>query len=166
MLRKILNLLASAAVCICLLGCSGENETPIYETDKKNTADSPSIQTNEPAEIDLSQFNKQMTYAEILGLHMSPEEYLGKVIKLKGIFDRYCEVDESRNPIQEKMHLGIIVSDAMGCCSLPLDFVLAVDKELDDLPELGTEITVSGKVTQYEKPWGAMFYLNDAEIWN
>lgn len=152
MLKKSCIFVLVIFICLSFTGCS---------CGKSNEEQENLVQT---IDIDMSEFNKQMTYAEVLAIHMSPEDYLGKTIKLRGTFDFYYELDKNSNPIPDKLHLGIIVTDAMECCSLPIDFILKKQDNIEDLPEQGTEITVTGILEQYKEPWGAFLYLSNAVV--
>lgn len=139
-------------ISLCFTGCSHEN---LNISSEKNA---------ETIDVDMTEFNKQMTYAQVLAFYMSPKDYLGKTIKLRGNFDYYYELDENSNHIPDKLHFGIVVTDAMECCSLPIDFIPKEDEKMIELTDQGAEIIVTGKLEQYEEPWGAFFYLSNAVL--
>lgn len=77
---------------------------------------------------------------------ISPEDYIGKIVKMCGSFAIY--EDESTG----KIYYACVIADATACCSQGIEFVLEGDYSYPaDYPELGDEITVTGEFETYEE---------------
>lgn len=72
----------------------------------------------------------------------TPEDYMGKTVKMNGTFSIYESDDRN--------YYTRLISDATACCSQGIEFVLDEDYTYpDDYPELGSEITVTGTFDTY-----------------
>lgn len=159
--------LAVMILCICLTSCSkkhteresvSESPTPSEQTHTSEpTASEPPtempvqaasspVQEDAPIDIDLTQFNANMLYAEVYNMGMSPKNYKGKMIKLTGEFAHFPKyVDREGNPTSDEQIYVCIVSDAMACCAAGVEFI--PEKESSfwiNFPEDGSKITVTG----------------------
>ena len=97
----------------------------------------------------------------------TPEDYIGKRIKLPGQFSYYQKMDENYQPVPGTLHVGCLVSDTLGCCSLGVDFNLKEEHVFpEDYPEVGTDISVTGVCDIYfdENEFVTVICLNDAEM--
>lgn len=112
---------------------------------------------NDGIDVDLTVLSSVMVYSEIYNMMISPDDYIGKTVKMNGSFAYYK--DESTG--QE--YFACIIQDATACCAQGMEFALAGDYSYpDDYPAVGDEITVTGKFETYDK--GQMKYcvLTDA----
>ena len=90
------------------------------------------------ADLDLSGFNRAMTYAQISGILRTPEAFEGMIIRAKGQFN-YSEKTQTAK---------IIFSDSAGCCEITLAFSGMEDWIFPDhYPPLYAQITVTGRLT-------------------
>ena len=98
------------------------------------------------ADVDLTVLSSTMVYAEVYNMMMEPESYVGKVIKLQGLYySGYYE------PTSQYYHF-VIISDATACCAQGLEFVwLGEHAYPEDYPEGDTEIGVIGIFESYEE---------------
>lgn len=112
---------------------------------------------NIKCDIDLTSINTNMVYAEVSNMMSSPDQYIGKTVKMKGAFSVY-ETD-ARN------YYACIIADATACCSKGIEFVLKdACKYPDEYPKEGTEITVSGKFETYLEGEYRYCQLSDAVL--
>ncbi len=89
-------------------------------------------------DLDLSACSRGVTYAQMTQVCRSPEEYDGKVFKLKGKFN-YSEANQLAR---------IIFSDNTGCCELALVFQPAQALRFpDDYPPLWGDIQITARLT-------------------
>lgn len=112
-------------------------------------------------DIDLTKLNSLMTYSEVFNIVVTPEEYVGKTIKMSGKFSTYMNFDNNEH------RYSVIIQDATECCEEGLEFVWKGDhKYPDDYPKLGTEITVTGVFQPYEEHGYTWYHLvcDDIEI--
>lgn len=131
-------------------GTAGEasNADEYYATmtvDESNgvvTATMPDTSNGE-IDVDLTQLDSTMIYAQVCDMMNNSSDYLGKTIKVKGPFS-YIKEDDGRE------FFAVLISDATACCSQGIEFVLTGDHKYPaDYPAVDTEITVTGKFNTY-----------------
>ena len=110
-------------------------------------------------EIDLTEYDSNMVYAIVYDMMFNGDQYLGKVIKARGIFGYYKDEETGEE------YFGVIISDAAACCSQGIEFVLDGEyKYPDDYPEPGTDITVTGIFNYYTDDLGIYIQLLNADL--
>ena len=101
-------------------------------------------------EIDMTEMNSTMVYSQVYDMLQSPDDYLGKTVKMSGAFAVY--EGDARN------YYACIIADATACCSQGIEFVMDGDlKYPEDYPALNAQITVSGVFDTYYE--GATRYV-------
>ncbi|MBR4627890.1 MAG: hypothetical protein IKO47_09380 [Ruminococcus sp.] len=114
--------------------------------------------SSDDIDIDLTQLDSNMIYAQVYDMVYNGDKYLGKKVKVKGPFS-YFKEDDGRE------FFAVLVSDATACCSQGIEFVLAEDhKYPEDYPEIGTKITVIGKFNYYKEDSYTYCQLIDADM--
>ena len=99
-------------------------------------------------DIDLSRMSGTMIYGQVNQMVMYPKRYIGKHIKMKGIFSSYYDEE------LERRFYGCVIQDALACCSQGLAFELAKPREFPkEYPAEGDIIIVEGDF-DYEKDEG------------
>lgn len=127
-------------------------------TKKHNEADGPtadedpqaiiseSVQGTAGVDLDLSEISSSIAYAQIYNMKYTPDDYIGKTVKIRGQFAYY------ENPDTKVRYFACIITDGTGCCSQELEFIPAGEHAYqDDYPATGSEITVTGTCEVYEK---------------
>ena len=95
-------------------------------------------------DVDLTALSSTMVYSEVYNMMTTPDDYLGKKIKMKGAFS-YFKDENTGNE-----YFTCIIQDATACCAQGIEFVLDGDhKYPDDYPELLTEVTIEGVFDTY-----------------
>lgn len=103
---------------------------------------------NKKYDIDISRMSGTMVYSQVYQMVMYPSKYLGKHIKMKGIFSSYYDEE------MERRFYGCVIQDALACCSQGLAFELAKPhKYPEQYPAEGDAIIVEGDF-DYEKDEG------------
>ena len=103
-------------------------------------------------DYDLTILGSDMVYAEIYNMMIFPKTYIGRSVRVKGVFTVYY--DEAN----DKYHFACFVSDAAACCQQGIEFILDGNKAYPaDYPAEGAEICVEGVFGTYEE--------DDAEYW-
>ena len=116
-----------ALVCIAALVLSGCS-TPQAEAEVR------------AIDVDLTQLSSTMVYAEVFNITNDPQPYLGKVMKLGGMYySNYIE------ELEQTYHF-VLISDAAACCEQGLEFVLP---EGQSYPEVGKEVEIVGTFADY-----------------
>ncbi len=168
-MKKTIAVLTAILSIICIFsGCSnGEEsvEATIDEvtesTTEEETTESASEETTEATaqeiDVDLSSLSSTMVYSEVYNMMISPEDYIGKIIKMTGQYSIYT--DSSTN----KTYYSVIIADATACCQQGLEFVLA-DDEAPSGYEVGDEISVVGTFETYQEGELTYCHIKDAYI--
>ena len=128
-------------------------------SDSGNAAAAQADLSSADADIDLTQVSSTLVYSEVFNMVNNPEDYIGKVVKMTGVFAVY--EDETTGSV----YFACISQDATACCSQGIEFVPQGDFTYpDDFPELGTEITVRGTFGTYMEGDQLYVTLYDAEM--
>ena len=107
-------------------------------------ATSNPAQSADGIDVDLTKLSSTMVYSEVYNMMVSPDNYIGKTVKMNGAFAYY------EDPETKKQYFACIIADATACCSQGLEFILTGDHTYpNDYPELGSEITVTGTFEVY-----------------
>ena len=140
-----------------------------------NSAPTPETQTTPPApahkapdpiksesvsvDVDLTALSSTMVYSEVLNIMTYPETYVGKTVKMRGIFSYYH--DEKT----EQYYFGCIIQDATACCARGIEFILTDDYLFpDDCPTEGEIVTVAGEFDIYEENGLDYFTLRHSKL--
>ncbi|MFW5650637.1 MAG: hypothetical protein ACOCNC_04510 [Acetivibrio ethanolgignens] len=141
-----------------------ETSVPFDTTDSQPMDDSASSDNSE-IDVDLTALSSTMVYSEVYNmLYLDPDGYIGKTIKMTGVFAVYQMVIDGITQ-EEPVAYACIISDAAACCAEGIEFVLEGDCIYpDDYPELGAEITVLGNFQSYEENGRTWYRLVNAKI--
>lgn len=102
--------------------------------------------------VDLTALSSTMVYAEVFAMMSSPEEYVGKTVKMRGIFSRGQLYAGDGSLDDGDMVFACVIQDATACCAQGIPFDLAGDYSYpQDYPTLGDTITVVGTFEIYEQ---------------
>ena len=97
-------------------------------------------------DVDLTALSSTMVYAEVCNMMVDPEPYVGKTVKMAGLFSSFH--DEAN----DKYYFACIVMDATQCCAQGIEFVPEEDLRFpEDFPKEEDEITVTGVFDTYEE---------------
>ena len=114
---------------------------------------------DDTVDVDLTVLSSTLVYSEVYRMMMSPEDFIGKKIKMSG---QYVVIfDEGTG----KYYHACIISDATACCSQGIEFELTNSYTYpDDYPEEGAEICVIGTFDTYEEDDYIYCTLRNARI--
>lgn len=105
----------------------------------------PTFTMNEEGvEVDLTVMSSGTVYSIVYDMMMHPDNYVGKVVKMRGIFDTaYDETSGIR-------YYACVIQDATQCCAQGIEFELENPGMYpDDFPKVGQECTVVGVFDTY-----------------
>ena len=109
--------------------------------------------------VDLTRLSATMVYAEVFNMMVEPENYVGKTIKMNGLF--YVYPDEKKGTYT----FACIIMDATACCAQGIEFRLRGEHAYPaDYPEPNTNITVQGTFYTYEEDGFTHTLLIDADM--
>mgnify|MGYP002856058522 CR=1 FL=1 len=141
-----------------------EDETTTEEneaSDVTSDENTPKEATVVPPEVDvdLTTLSSTMVYSEVYNMMTTPDDYLGKNVKMAGNFAVYT--DEATG----KVYFACIIQDATACCAQGIEFVLAGDYRYpEDYPNVNDIITVTGTFNTYEEDGWVYCTLLDATM--
>lgn len=168
-MKKLFHLLLIVTLIVSLSAC-GNQETP-QDTQKPSVPSSnaqestnvsddlskPQISNN--LDVDLTKLSSTMVYSEVYNMMYTPDDYIGKTVKMKGQFAYY------EDPETKAQYFACIIADATACCSQGLEFILTGEHTYpNDYPELGSEITVTGTFEVYTENGFQYCRLKDAAM--
>lgn len=123
----------------------------------EETGENASLSNTEGIDIDLTSLSSTMVYSEVYNIMTDPTPYIGKVVKMEGMFNVFH--DETT----DKYYYGCIIMDATACCAQGLEFVPPEDLTYpDDFPAINDMVTVTGTLDTYEEGEYRYVTLRDA----
>ena len=151
-MKKLFCVVLIILMLCSLAACGGEEDKetadnqPMEKESVSAPAASESVQSADGIDVDLTKLSSTMVYSEVYNMLYTPDDYIGKMVKMKGAFAYY------EDPETKEQYFACIIADAMACCSQGLDFIPTDEYTYpDDYPELNAEITVTGTFEIYEK---------------
>ena len=142
-MKKILSIVLVLSMLFAFASCESNNNG--------------SKQTSSDLDLDLTKLSSTMVYSEVYNMMNTPDEYIGKKVKMQGDFSVY--EGDGRN------YYTCIIADATACCQQGMEFVWKGDhKYPEDYPELGEDITVTGVFETYYEGEDMYCQLNDCEV--
>lgn len=131
----------------------------VDELQTEDTANKFESTSDGDINVDLTKLSSTMVYSEVYNMMYTPNDYIGKTVRMSGMFVAYTNQDESQ------YYPAVIIADATACCSQGLEFVLEGNPSYPEgYPEMGTEITVVGIFETYEEDGNIYCRLQNAEI--
>ncbi len=128
----------------------------INTTQESNTSDIAYDTEPDPdVDIDLTAMSSTMVYSEVYQMCYYPEEYIGKTVKMDGMYSFFYD-SESGNS-----YYACIISDATACCAQGIEFKL-LDEQYP--PEDTEYVAVKGVFDLYEEDGVNYCTLKDAEL--
>lgn len=96
----------------------------------------------EKIDVDLTKLSATVVYAEVFNMMVEPEKYVGKTVRMKGMFYVY-ENDEYDSNFSRIY--ACIITDATACCAEGIEFRLEDKLSYpEDFPKLYSTIIVTG----------------------
>lgn len=148
---RIVKFLLLIFFSLVLFGCSKVQKNGDSLKLSENLSDSVK---KEKVDFDLSTMKPNMVYAQVFDMLVSPETYENKVIRMKGNFEIF-----EGSEIMGKSY-AVIIYDALACCQQGIEFRYDFG---DNLPEKGSEITVTGKFILSELESGISYNFVQAD---
>lgn len=137
---------------------------PLETGETEQTETAPTTDTAESTFVDLTALSSTMVYAEVFAMMSSPEDYVGKTVKMQGIFSK-GQLYAAGSLNDGGTVFACVIQDATACCAQGIPFELAGDHTYpQDYPELGDAITVVGTFEIHEQEGMEFCRLRDAEF--
>lgn len=108
-------------------------------------------------DVDLTRLSSTMVYSEVNNMMTTPENYVGKVVRMNGKLAVY--------KYPERNYYTCIIKDATACCQQGMEFLWAGNhKYPDDYPNEGDNIIVTGVFDIYYEGDSKYVQLKDASL--
>ena len=142
---------------------SDENaEESVTTTDENiENGNTETSEGSDDIDVDLTAISGILVYSEVYNMMSAPENYMGKKIKMEGIYTIYFDDTYSTR------YDACIVQDATACCATGIEFELSDELKFpDDYPEEGDIITVEGIFDTYDEGSYTYCTLRNASLLN
>ena len=153
---------SQAGAASSLASISQESTTSSRASDRRESTSSSANKAPskpEKVDLDLTTMSSTMVYSEVFNMVTTPENYIGKTVKMRGTYMYYY--DEKPN----HYYFFCLISDAMACCSQGIEFSLTKDYRYpEDYPKPDDEITVVGVFDSYEEEGNTYCILRNARL--
>ena len=157
-MKKIIAIILALVLALSFVACSKNSDKNENSNSKATTKITESTTEAKSVDLDLTQLSSTVVYSEVYNMLITPDDYKGKIIKMKGQFNQYTD-DETG-----KIYNSVIIPDATACCQQGLEFELS-DKTNPNF-EQNTEITVVGTFDTYSDGEFLYCHLKNAKIIN
>ena len=146
---------------LCLLGMLvvGCAKKEALELDGSVTETQSASSASSAVDVDLTVLSSTMVFAEVNNIMVNPDDYMGKTIKMNGVYASSYGVDA------EVSYHFVVIQDAAGCCPQGLEFIWNGEHRYpEDYPENMTEIEVVGIYDSYDEYGKTYYYLAVEDI--
>ena len=157
-MKKIIAIMLVLVLALSFVACSKNSDKNENSNSKFTTKMTERTTEAKSVDLDLTELSSTLIYSEVYNMLITPDDYKGKIIKMKGQFNQYT--DEQTG----KTYNAVIIPDATACCQQGLEFELS-DKTNPNF-EQGAEITVVGTFDTYSEGELLYCHLKNAKIIN
>jgi len=147
-MKKYLSvLLLLCLICIPAASCS---KTAVSQNDSK---------IDGSVDVDLTVLSSTMVYAEVFNIITNPNNYIGKAIKMSGLYTASYYEETGQH------YHFVIIEDATACCQQGLEFIWNGEHTYpDDYPEEQAKIELVGIYQSYEELGQTFYHLEVHDI--
>lgn len=120
---------------------------------------SPELLESGDYDVDLTILSPTMAYSQLYYITLMPEDYIGKVMKVKGVFIY------SQEKGSDQYYFSCFVLDDGACCAQGIEFIPTDEYSYpEDFPGYGEEFTLIGTFDTYVEGGHTYCTLRNAEI--
>lgn len=157
-MKKIIAIILALVLALSFVACSKNSDKNDNSNSKTTTKATETTTEAKYVDLDLTELSSTLIYSEVYNMLITPDDYKGKIIKMKGLFNQYTDEETG------KIYNAVIIPDATACCQQGLEFELS-DKTNPNF-EQGAEITVVGTFDTYSEGELLYCHLKNAKIIN
>ena len=157
-MKKIIAIILALVLALSFVACSKNSDKNDNSNSKTATKATETTTEAKSVDLDLTQLSSTLIYSEVYNMLITPDDYKGKIIKMKGQFNQYTDEQTGKTYNDE------IIPDATACCQQGLEFEL--QNKTNPNFEQGTEITVVGTFDTYSEGELLYCHLKNAKIIN
>ena len=114
----------------------------VEEPEDKEEEENAVLSTTEGIDIDLTSLSATLVYSEVYNMMYTPENYVGKVVKMEGMYSFYQDENSGNE------YYSCIIRDATACCAQGLEFIPG---NPEALPDNGEDVIVVGVFDTYNE---------------
>lgn len=155
-MKKIIAIILALVLALSFVACSKNSDKNENSNSKTTTKATETTTEAKSVDLDLTELSSTLVYSEVYNMLITPDDYKGKIVKMKGQFNQYT--DEKTG----KIFNAVLIPDATACCQQGLEFELS-DKTNPNF-EQDTEITVVGTFDTYSDGKFSYCHLKNAKI--
>lgn len=156
-MKKIIAIILALVLALSFVACSKNSDKNENSSNSKATTKITESTTEaKSVDLDLTKLSSTVVYSEVYNMLITPDDYKGKIVKMKGQFNQYTDEETG------KIYNTVIIPDATACCQQGLEFELP-DKTNPNF-EQNTEITVVGTFNTYSDGKFLYCHLKNAKI--
>lgn len=156
-MKKIIAIILALVLALSFVACSKNSDKNENSSNSKTTTKATESTTEaKSVDLDLTKLSSTVVYSEVYNMLITPDDYKGKIVKMKGQFNQYTDEETG------KIYNTVIIPDATACCQQGLEFELP-DKTNPNF-EQNTEITVVGTFNTYSDGKFLYCHLKNAKI--
>ena len=137
-----------------LTAVASEDSTTQTDVSATNSSENDT-QADPSVDVDLTALSATMVYSEVFQMMYYPEDYVGKTVKMEGLYDHFH--DDSTG----KDYYACIIQDATACCAQGIEFRLSDGEYPADSTN---DVAVRGTFEIYEENGAKYCTLMDAEL--
>lgn len=157
-MKKIIAIILVLVLALSFVACSKNSDKNENSNSKTTTKITESTTEAKSVDLDLTQLSSTLIYSEVYNMLITPDDYKGKIVKMKGQFNKYTDEQTGET------YNAVIIPDATACCQQGLEFEL--QNKTNPNFEQGTEITVVGTFDTYSEGELLYCHLKNAKIIN
>ena len=157
-MKKIIAIILALVLALSFVACSKNSDKNDNSNSKTTTKATETTTEAKSVDLDLTELSSTVVYSEVYNMLITPDDYKGKIVKMKGQFNQYTDEETG------KIYNTVIIPDATACCQQGLEFELS-DKTNPNF-EQGTGITVVGTFDTYSDGEFLYCHLKNAKIIN
>ncbi|WP_448920018.1 hypothetical protein [Eubacterium sp.] len=155
-MKKIIAIILAFVLALSFVACSKNSDENENSNAKATTKTTETTTEEKSVDWDLTELSSTVVYSEVYNMLITPDDYKGKIIKMKGQFNQYTDEETG------KIYNAVIIPDATACCQQGLEFELS-DKTNPNF-EQDTELTVVGTFDTYSDGKFSYCHLKNAKI--
>ena len=155
-MKKIIAIILVLVLALSFVACSKNSDKNENSNSKTTTKATETTIEAKSVDLDLTELSSTLIYSEVYNMLITPDDYKGKIVKMKGQFNQYTDEETG------KTYNAVIIPDATACCQQGLEFELS-DKTNPNFKQ-GTEITVVGTFDTYSEGELLYCHLKNAKI--
>lgn len=155
-MKKIIAIILALVLALSFVACSKNSDKNENSNSKATTKTTETTTGVKSVDLDLTELSSTVVYSEVYNMLITPDDYKGKIIKMKGQFNQYTDEETG------KIYNTVIIPDPTACCQQGLEFELS-DKTNPNF-EQGTGITVVGTFDTYSDGEFLYCHLKNAKI--